>query len=123
MTTMQDPLVPLGFADTQDRHPKAHRLITASRIGETNRGRVLETLHMGGPSSRAQLARALNVNRATIASILQPLIDAGILVEGTPVSTPSRAASLQGHCGSATTGPYWAVYTSPRWRDSCIDGI
>lgn len=105
MTTTQDPLVPLGFADTQDRRPKGHRLITASRIGETNRGRVLETLHMGGPSSRAQLARALNVNRATIASILQPLIDAGILVEGTPVSTPIT--------GGKPARPLWFSHDGP----------
>jgi predicted NBD/HSP70 family sugar kinase len=61
-------------------------LLSPSRIGQVNRSRVLELLHQEGPSSRAQLARALGVNRATIASILQPLIDSGTLVEGEQVS-------------------------------------
>jgi len=61
-------------------------LLSPTRIGQVNRARVLELLHQGGPSSRAQLARGLGVNRATIASILQPLIDSGALVEGEQVS-------------------------------------
>lgn len=61
-------------------------LLSPSSIGHANRSRVLELLHQHGPSSRAQLARALNVNRATIASILQPLIDNQTLVEGDQVA-------------------------------------
>lgn len=105
MTTLHSPLAPLSSEPAADRSAKAHRLITASRIGETNRGRVLETLHMGGPSSRAQLARSLNVNRATIASILQPLIDAGILVEGTPISAPIT--------GGKPARPLWFSHDGP----------
>jgi predicted NBD/HSP70 family sugar kinase len=62
------------------------RLLSPASIGQTNRSRVLELLHQNGPSSRAQLARALNVNRATVASILQPLIDNATLVEGDQVA-------------------------------------
>ena len=62
------------------------RLIGPSAIGRANRSRVLELLHRNGPSSRAQLARDLNVNRATIASILAPLIDNATLVEGASVA-------------------------------------
>jgi predicted NBD/HSP70 family sugar kinase len=61
-------------------------LLNPSSIGQVNRSRVLELLHQNGPSSRAQLARALNVNRATIASILHPLIDNQTLVEGEQVA-------------------------------------
>ena len=61
-------------------------LLNPASIGLVNRSRVLELLHQNGPSSRAQLARALNVNRATIASILQPLIDNHTLVEGEQVA-------------------------------------
>ncbi|SDU96916.1 Sugar kinase of the NBD/HSP70 family, may contain an N-terminal HTH domain [Microlunatus sagamiharensis] len=61
-------------------------LLNPASIGQVNRSRVLELLHQNGPSSRAQLARALNVNRATIASILQPLIDNNTLVEGEQVA-------------------------------------
>ena len=61
-------------------------LLSPASIGQANRSRVLELLHQNGPSSRAQLARALNVNRATVASILQPLIDDATLVEGEQVA-------------------------------------
>jgi len=61
-------------------------LLSPASIGQVNRSRVLELLHQNGPSSRAQLARALNVNRATIASILHPLIDNRTLVEGEQVA-------------------------------------
>lgn len=61
-------------------------LLSPAAIGRTNRARVLELLHRDGPASRAQLARALGVNRATITSILQPLIDNGTLVEGATVA-------------------------------------
>lgn len=61
-------------------------LLSPASIGQANRSRVLELLHQNGPSSRAQLARALNVNRATVASILQPLIDNATLVEGEQIA-------------------------------------
>ncbi|MFC7618710.1 ROK family protein [Microlunatus sp. GCM10028923] len=61
-------------------------LLSPAAIGRTNRSRVLELLHRDGPASRAQLARALGVNRATITSILTPLIDNGTLVEGASVA-------------------------------------
>lgn len=65
---------------------KAPGLLSPASIGRANRSRVLELLHRDGPASRAQLARALQVNRATITSILQPLIDNGTLVEGATVA-------------------------------------
>ncbi len=64
----------------------APRLLGPTMVGQTNRRRVLELLHQNGPSSRAELARALNVSRATVATILQPLIDDRTLVEGEPVA-------------------------------------
>jgi len=102
--------------DVQDKPPftaspsksgpvESRRLITASRIGEANRARVLQVLHTDGPASRAQLARALNVNRATIASILQPLIDDGALVEGEPVSAAVT--------GGKPARPLWFSHHGP----------
>lgn len=100
----------LVFSDQSTRRP----LITTSAIGAANRRRVLETLHRLGPSSRAQLARSLGVNRATIATILQPLLDSATLVEGDPVA-PSEA-------GGKPARPLWfrgdgpglgAVHLSP----------
>lgn len=83
---------------TSTAQPKSLLLSPAS-MGQTNRSRVLELLHQNGPSSRAQLARALNVNRATIASILQPLVDNQTLVEGEQVA-PSSA-------GGKPARPLW----------------
>lgn len=64
---------------------RTKRLLAPSAIGQSNRARVLELLHREGPSSRAQLARHLNVSRATVASILQPFLDDGLLIEGEPM--------------------------------------
>ncbi|GAA1609714.1 ROK family protein [Kribbella karoonensis] len=75
------------------------RLVSPSLIGKTNRSRVLKLLFENGPSSRAQLARALGVNRATIASILQPLVDDGTLIEGEAIA-PSRS-------GGKPARPLW----------------
>ena len=55
-------------------------LISSSAIGLANRGRVLQVLFDLGPTSRAELARHVGVNRATITGIIQPLIDEGLLV-------------------------------------------
>lgn len=62
------------------------RLLSPTSIGQTNRARVLELLHREGPSSRAQIARVLKVNRATVATIVQPLIENGTLVEGRSIA-------------------------------------
>lgn len=60
-------------------------LLTSSVVGSANRGRVLQVLFDVGPISRADLARLVGVNRTTITGIVQPLIDADLLVEGGPV--------------------------------------
>ncbi|WP_158548106.1 ROK family transcriptional regulator [Desertihabitans brevis] len=62
------------------------RLLSPSTMGRSNRSRVLQLLLQNGPTSRAELARSLGVNRATIATILQPLIEDGRLVEGEAVA-------------------------------------
>ncbi|QOR70319.1 ROK family transcriptional regulator [Ruania alkalisoli] len=62
------------------------KLVSPTSMGRTNRSRVLQLLLRNGPASRAHLARTLGVNRATIATILQPMIDDGTLVEGEAVS-------------------------------------
>ena len=65
-------------------------LISSSAIGLANRGRVLQVLFDLGPTSRAELARHVGVNRATITGIIQPLIDQGLLVDGDPL--PSKVS-------------------------------
>lgn len=74
-------------------------LLNPASIGQANRARVLEHLHREGPSSRAQMARALGVSRATIATILQPLLDNKTLVEQEP--GPASAA------GGKRPRPLW----------------
>jgi predicted NBD/HSP70 family sugar kinase len=74
-------------------------LISSSAIGLANRGRVLQVLFDLGPTSRAELARHVGVNRATITGIIQPLIDQGLLVDGDPL--PSREG------GGKPAKPLW----------------
>ncbi|WP_413991443.1 ROK family protein [Labrys okinawensis] len=74
-------------------------LISSSAIGLANRGRVLQVLFDLGPTSRAELARHVGVNRATISGIVQPLIDQGILVENDPL--PSKES------GGKPARPMW----------------
>ncbi len=56
-------------------------LLTPSSTGAVNRLRLLELLHSQGPLSRAHLARLFGVSRATIGTIVQPLLDSGALSE------------------------------------------
>ncbi|QIG48510.1 ROK family protein [Nordella sp. HKS 07] len=74
-------------------------LISSSAIGLANRGRVLQVLFDLGPTSRAELARHVGVNRATITGIIQPLIDQGLLVDGDPL--PSKES------GGKPAKPVW----------------
>jgi predicted NBD/HSP70 family sugar kinase len=78
---------------------RPQRLISSSAIGLANRGRVLQALFDLGPTSRAELARHVGVNRATISGIIQPLIDEGILVDGDPL--PSKES------GGKPARPMW----------------
>jgi predicted NBD/HSP70 family sugar kinase len=70
---------------SRDEGPSA-ALLSPRRIGDLNRSRVLRALSDRGPLSRADLAKAANVTRATMGTIVQSLIDAGILEEHEPVN-------------------------------------
>lgn len=85
--------------------PDSARLLGPTAVGRTNRRRVLELLHQNGPSSRADLARSLNVSRATVATILQPLIDDRTLVEGESVAASPA--------GGKPARPLWFNPDSP----------
>jgi predicted NBD/HSP70 family sugar kinase len=78
---------------------RTQRLISSSSIGLANRGRMLQVLFDLGPTSRAELARHVGVNRATITGIIQPLIDEGLLVDGDPL--PSKVS------GGKPARPVW----------------
>jgi predicted NBD/HSP70 family sugar kinase len=59
-------------------------LMTAAKAGRVNQARVLQALHDFGPLARTDLARLTGVSRATIGSIVQPLLDCELLAEGEP---------------------------------------
>jgi len=61
--------------------PSRAGLLSSSDVGTANRARVLQALFEGGPTSRADLARQINVQRATVSTIVAGLIRAGVLVE------------------------------------------
>ncbi len=74
-------------------------LVSPSATGRLNRMRLLQILYDAGPLSRAELARIAGVAKTTIGSIVQPMLDQGILVEGEP--QPSSAQ------GGKPARPIW----------------
>jgi len=79
-------------------------VLTAADVGAANRSRLIRLLHRDGPQSRAELAAALGVSRATVGTILQPALDAGLLVERNPV--PHGARDGVGRAGKPAR-PLW----------------
>jgi predicted NBD/HSP70 family sugar kinase len=62
-------------------------LLSPRLVGGLNRERVIHSLIDHGPLSRSELARVAGVNRGTIGSIVQGLIDDGVLEELAPVDS------------------------------------
>ncbi len=60
---------------------KQSSLLSPRRVGALNRSRVLRALTDHGPLSRSDLAREAGVTRATMGTIVQSLIDIGLLEE------------------------------------------
>lgn len=65
-------------------------VLTAADLGAANRARVIRLLHRDGPQSRSDLARVLGVSRATVTTIVQPVLEAGVLEELAPVQPAAR---------------------------------
>ncbi|BCJ36950.1 hypothetical protein Athai_44530 [Actinocatenispora thailandica] len=80
-------------------------LISPASVGVLNRMRVLTALHTAGPQSRADLARTFGVSRATVGTILQPLLDNGVLVEGAAPATSESPAAGNGSPATAAGSP------------------
>ena len=68
-----------------------------------NLGLVLAALRAAGGASRAELAARTGLTRATVATLLEPLLGAGC----SPRTRPRRAGSgaRRGPCGYAAGGP------------------
>ncbi len=49
---------------------------------EMNLSVVLKYMHQHGPLSRAKLARLTGLNKSTISSLVEELIDCGLIFEG-----------------------------------------
>ena len=61
---------------------------------ETNLSSVLKQLHQKGPLSRARLARLTGLNKSTISSLVEELIDCGLIFEsGTKTSGAGRPST------------------------------
>lgn len=70
-------------------------VLTAADLGAANRSRLIRILHRDGPKSRAELAAALGVSRATVTTIVQPVLEAGLLVEQEPVERTARSGGAR----------------------------
>lgn len=55
-----------------------------------NRSVVLQALFHNGPQSRAQLARATGLTRVTTSSVVEELIDSGLVIEIGPEARPGK---------------------------------
>lgn len=66
-------------------------LVRSADVGGVNRARVMRALYRHGPLSRSELAKCLDVSRATITAVVQPLLDMQALKE-----LPQRAVSSLG---------------------------
>lgn len=71
-------------------------VLTAADVGAANRARLIRLLHRDGPQSRSDLAAAFGVSRATVTSIVQPVLDAGLLEEQAPVQRAVHSGSRAG---------------------------
>lgn len=71
---------------------------------ELNLSSVLKQLHQKGPLSRARLARLTGLNKSTISSLVEDLIDCGLICEGGTRSTgagrPSTPLELNPNAGT-----------------------
>lgn len=89
-------------------------LISPSFAGQQNRERVLQTLYDVGPVSRAELARISQVTKTTIGSIVQPMLEVGVLVEGPPQPSGSGGGKPARPLWFSPTGrPVVAVHLLP----------
>lgn len=74
-------------------------LLKSADVGNANRARILRLLYESGALTRADLATRLGVSRATISTIVQPLLDQGVLLEQAPRSA--------GENGGKPARPLW----------------
>ncbi len=88
-------------------------LVSPETVGRVNRARVLQALYDIGPMSRADLARLAGVTRATIGSLVSPMIDRGLLVEGDPAPVDVTGGKPARPLSFSRTGWLGAVHLLP----------
>lgn len=98
-------------------HRPGLSLLSTVDVGSMNRARVMRLLYASGPLTRAEMSVQLDVSRATIGTLVQPLLDNGALVELPALSV--------GEQGGKPAKPLWfgsdrsvgAIYLS---SDECV---
>ncbi|QOV33156.1 ROK family protein [Streptomyces ferrugineus] len=99
------------MTSVDDRHDESAEprtgtaLISPSLAGQVNRARVLQSLYDLGPLSRSDLARLTGATRVMIGTIVQPMLDSGILAEG--------KARASGASGGKPARPLWFSPSGP----------
>ncbi|HMD20230.1 MAG TPA: MarR family transcriptional regulator, partial [Alloacidobacterium sp.] len=66
-------------------------LTSNSLVREINSIRCLREIRASGPVSRAELARILNMSRATVGNAIRPLLTGGLAAEKTETREPGGA--------------------------------
>lgn len=92
-------------------------LLNSNHVGSMNRARIMRFLYAQGPMTRAELAQRLNVSRATIGVLVQPMLDGGILVEHAPLAVGEAGGKPARPLWFGDTRTFGAVYLSP---DTCV---
>lgn len=95
-------------------------IFSATRIGESNKRRVIQMLFDLGPTSRAELARLSGTKRTTITGIVQPMIDAGLLVEVDPTEKRGVGKPARPLWFSSAASPVCAVVLMPDKIESAM---
>lgn len=95
-------------------------IFSASQIGISNKRRVLQMLFDLGPTSRAELARLTGTKRTTITGIVQPMIDADLLVEAEPTEKRGVGKPARPLWFSPSATPVCSAVLMPGWIETAM---
>lgn len=119
---ISDDLVAESSRGRDAPHPEqaGSPIFSAALIGESNKKRVLQMLFDLGPTSRADLARLTGTERTTITGIVQPMLDAGLLIEAEPAEKRGVGKPARPLWFSNSAAPVCAVVLMPDRIETAI---